>query len=137
MAYDDGVDTIITCDNGISAIDQIQYAKDLGLTVIVTDHHDVPFIEEDGVRYHHILNPKTGYPYETDIAGVSIIADNSIDADALSTLTFTKGVKEGLKFVENLDNVDAIFITNDKKIYLTENIKDNFKLMSNDFEISN
>ena len=95
------------------------------------------FIEEDGVRYHHILNPKTGYPYETDIAGVSIIADNSIDADALSTLTFTKGVKEGLKFVENLDNVDAIFITNDKKIYLTENIKDNFKLMSNDFEISN
>lgn len=95
------------------------------------------FIEEDGVRYHHILNPKTGYPYETDIAGVSIIADNSIDADALSTLTFTKGVKEGLKFVENLYNVDAIFITNDKKIYLTENIKDNFKLMSNDFEISN
>lgn len=95
------------------------------------------FIEEDGVRYHHILNPKTGYPYETDIAGVSIIADNSIDADALSTLTFTKGVKEGLKFVENLDNVNAIFITNDKKIYLTENIKDNFKLMNNDFEISN
>ena len=95
------------------------------------------FIEEDGVRYHHILNPKTGYPYETDIAGVSIIADNSIDADALSTLTSTKGVKEGLKFVENLDNVNAIFITNDKKIYLTENIKDNFKLMNNDFEISN
>mgnify|MGYP000428198104 CR=1 FL=1 len=50
VAYDEGVDTIITCDNGISAIDQIQYAKDLGLTVIVTDHHDVPFIEEDGVR---------------------------------------------------------------------------------------
>ena len=62
---------------------------------------------------------------------------DSIDEDDLSTLTFTKGVKEGLKFVENLDNVDAIFITNDKKIYLTENIKDNFKLMSNDFEISN
>ena len=63
-AYDEGVDTIITCDNGISAIDQIQYAKDLGLTVIVTDHHDVPFIEEDGVRTFlssqadAIINPK-------------------------------------------------------------------------------
>ena len=62
--YDEGVDTIITCDNGISAIDQIQYAKDLGLTVIVTDHHDVPFIEEDGVRTFlssqadAIINPK-------------------------------------------------------------------------------
>ena len=63
-AYDEVVDTIITCDNGISAIDQIQYAKDLGLTVIVTDHHDVPFIEEDGVRTFlssqadAIINPK-------------------------------------------------------------------------------
>jgi len=63
-AYDEGVDTIITCDNGISAIDQIQYAKDLGLTVIVTDHHDVPFIEEDGERTFissnadAIINPK-------------------------------------------------------------------------------
>ena len=104
---------------------------------VVTSGTYQRFFEIDSKRYHHILNPKTGYPYETDIAGVSIIADNSIDADALSTLTFTKGVKEGLKFVENLDNVDAIFITNDKKIYLTENIKDNFKLMSNDFEISN
>lgn len=64
VAYDEGVDTIITCDNGISAIDQIQYAKDLGLTVIVTDHHDVPFIEKDGVRTFlssqadAIINPK-------------------------------------------------------------------------------
>lgn len=63
-AYDEGIDTIITCDNGISAIDEIQYAKELGLTVIVTDHHDVPFIEEDGVRTFissqadAIINPK-------------------------------------------------------------------------------
>lgn len=63
-AYDEDVDTIITCDNGISAIDQIQYAKDLGLTVIVTDHHDVPFVEENGVRTFissqadAIINPK-------------------------------------------------------------------------------
>lgn len=105
-------------------------------TVVTTGIYE-RFIEEDGVKYHHILDPKTGYPYETDIAGVSIIADNSIDADALSTLTFTKGLKEGLKFVEYLDNVDAIFITNAKQIYITENIKNNFKLMNNDFKISN
>lgn len=63
-ASDEDIDTIITCDNGISAIDQIQYAKDLGLTVIVTDHHDVPFVEENGVRTFvssqadAIINPK-------------------------------------------------------------------------------
>lgn len=64
IAYDEGVDTIITCDNGIAAIEQIKYAKELGLTVIVTDHHDVPFIEENGERTFissdadAIINPK-------------------------------------------------------------------------------
>jgi single-stranded-DNA-specific exonuclease len=47
QAKEDGIDTILTCDNGISAIEQIKYAKDLGLTVIVTDHHDIPFIDDE------------------------------------------------------------------------------------------
>ena len=54
-AYKDGIDTIITCDNGIAAIDQIKHAKQLGMTVIVTDHHEVPFVVcEDGSRCHVI-----------------------------------------------------------------------------------
>lgn len=44
-AYEDGVDTLLTCDNGISAFEQVQKAKDLGMTVIITDHHDIPYIE--------------------------------------------------------------------------------------------
>ncbi|MBU3190757.1 single-stranded-DNA-specific exonuclease RecJ [Clostridium bowmanii] len=51
IAKNDGIDTIITCDNGISAIEQIAYAKSLGMTCIITDHHDVPFKEDsDGSR---------------------------------------------------------------------------------------
>lgn len=64
-AKNEGVDTILTCDNGISAIEPIKYAKEMGLTVIVTDHHDIPFIEnEDGTRTNirseadAIINPK-------------------------------------------------------------------------------
>ena len=54
-AYKDGIDTIITCDNGIAAIEQIKHAKQLGMTVIVTDHHEVPFVVcEDGSRCHVI-----------------------------------------------------------------------------------
>ena len=49
-AVADGVDTILTCDNGIAAIEQIAFAKQKGLTVVVTDHHEVPFIEEEGLR---------------------------------------------------------------------------------------
>ncbi|GAA0856390.1 MULTISPECIES: FAD:protein FMN transferase [Clostridium] len=95
------------------------------------------FIEKDGVKYHHILNPKDGYPYKTDIAGVSIIADKSVDADGLSTLVFTKGLDEGIKFIEDLDGVDAIFITNDRKVYTTKGIKDNFKMINESFTLSN
>ena len=105
-------------------------------TVVTTGVYE-RFIEKDGVKYHHILNPKTGYPYETDIAGVSIITNKSIDADALSTLVFTKGLEDGLKFVESLDGVDSVFITNDKKVYITQGIKNNFKLMNDEFKIIN
>ncbi len=56
-AHEAGVDTIITCDNGIAAIDQIQYAKDLGLTVIVTDHHEVPFVEDEEGKRTYICPP--------------------------------------------------------------------------------
>ena len=95
------------------------------------------FIEEDGEKYHHILNPKTGYPYETDIAGVTIVADKSVDADALSTLVFTKGLDEGLQLVEKLESVDAIFVMDDNSVYVTEGLKEDFKLTNDSFKLSN
>lgn len=55
-ALEDGVDTIVTCDNGIAAAKEIGFAKEKGLTVIVTDHHEVPFIEDNGERIY-ILPP--------------------------------------------------------------------------------
>lgn len=63
-ASEDNIDIIITCDNGIAAIEQVKLAKELGIKVIITDHHDVPFIEEDNVRKYvvpeadYVLNPK-------------------------------------------------------------------------------
>lgn len=69
----DGIDLIITCDNGISAVEQIARAKKLGLTVIVTDHHDLTYIEEDGVKKYitpeadAVINPKRldcHYPFK-------------------------------------------------------------------------
>lgn len=71
-AYEEGVDTIVTCDNGIAAIDQIAYAKKLGMTVIITDHHELLFKEEAGEKIclrpqaDVIINPKQpecNYPF--------------------------------------------------------------------------
>ncbi|MBQ2705532.1 MAG: single-stranded-DNA-specific exonuclease RecJ [Agathobacter sp.] len=72
-AYEDDVDTILTCDNGIAAIEEIAYAKSLGLTVLVTDHHEIPYVEVEGVREYKvsvadaIVNPHQAecvYPYK-------------------------------------------------------------------------
>ena len=46
-AFDQGIDTILTCDNGIAAYNQVEYAKSLGMTIIVTDHHEVPYTETE------------------------------------------------------------------------------------------
>lgn len=55
-AYDSGIDTILTCDNGISAYNQVEYAKSLGMNIIITDHHEVPFEETDGKREYIVPN---------------------------------------------------------------------------------
>lgn len=57
-AYDSGTDTVLTCDNGIAAYDQIAFANSLGMTVIVTDHHEVPYEEKDGVRQYKVPQAK-------------------------------------------------------------------------------
>lgn len=95
------------------------------------------YFEVEGKRYHHILSPFTGYPVENSIAGVSIITDNSIDADGLSTTLFTLGIEKGLDLAEQINGVEAIFITKDNEIYMTSGIKSNFKLIDDNFKIAN
>ena len=72
-AYDDGIDTIVTCDNGIAAADEIAYGKQLGMTIIVTDHHEVPYCEDDGRKTYRlpladaVIDPKQPgceYPFK-------------------------------------------------------------------------
>ena len=93
------------------------------------------YIEKDNKIYHHMLNPHTGYPFENNLNSVTIVSDESIICDALSTTTFGLGLDSGMKLIESLNNVDAIFITKDKKIYLSSNLKDKFNLTDTSFSI--
>lgn len=93
------------------------------------------YFEQDGIKYHHILNPETGYPYTNEIAGVTIVSDTSIDGDAISTSVFSKGLNEGMYFIESLENIDAIFITTDYKVYTSSGLKNNFVLTSKDLTL--
>ena len=67
--------------------------------------------------YHHILNPHTGYPYGNHLLGVTIICDDSVDGDGLSTTCFTLGLEDGMALIESLVDVEAIFITDDYELH--------------------
>ncbi len=85
-------------------------------------------LKVNGETFHHLFNPKTGYPFDNEIAGVTIISKESIDGDGLSTAIFSMGVKEGMAHVNQLKNVDAIFVTRDDKLYLSSGVKETFEL---------
>ncbi|MGG7176965.1 FAD:protein FMN transferase [Clostridium paraputrificum] len=104
---------------------------------IVTSGIYERFIEKDGKKYHHILSSFNGYPYENEIAGVTIISDTSMDGDALSTSVFAMGVDKGLEFINTQKDIEAIFVTKDNKIYLSEGAQEIFKLTNTDFTIVN
>lgn len=112
-----------------------QYIGTISVTdkSIVTSGNYERYFIKDGKRYHHIFDSKTGYPSEAGIISTTIISDNSIDGDALSTSTYILGLTKGLKLVESIKGVDAIFITTDKKVYITDGIKDKFNLTSKEF----
>ena len=84
--------------------------------------------EQDGTLYHHLLNPKTGYPYDNGLIAVTIISDKSVDGDALSTTCFALGLEDGMKLAESLDDVQAFFVTSDYEIHYTKDFQKKIKV---------
>ena len=93
------------------------------------------YVEVDGVRYHHILDPKTGYPVDNDLSGATIFTKVSLKADALSTTLFLLGTKDGLAFIENLDGVEAVLIDKDHGVHVTSGLKDSFQLTNEGYHL--
>lgn len=93
------------------------------LSVVSSGIYERYFRTEDGKLYHHIMNPKTGYPFENDLYGVTILSDDSVDGDALSTTCFALGKEKGMEYINSLDDVYALFITSDGKLWYSEGFK--------------
>lgn len=129
-ALECGVDTILTCDNGITAIEEIAYAKEAGMTVLVTDHHEIPFKDVDGERIYMrseadaIVNPhqKTcAFPYKNlcgaGVAWAVIVAlyeKNNIEQ---------KEAEELLEFVAFATVGDIMSLTGLNRILVREGLK--------------
>ena len=86
---------------------------------------------ENGINYHHILNPKTGYPYQNGITQVSIITALSTNADALSTTCFSLGEEKAVELINSITNTYAVFVMENGDIKFSVGAEELVKLESN------
>lgn len=90
---------------------------------VVTSGDYERYFEQDGVRYHHIFDPETGYPAASGLRSVTVIDDNSTRADALTTALFVMGADKGRAYCEK-NGIAAVFITSDRQVFTTEKVSE-------------
>ena len=88
------------------------------------------YFESEGTLYHHILNPRSGYPCANNLTSVTIISKQSVDGDGLSTACFALGLEKGLALIESLPNTYAVFITSDNQIYYSQGLETAVSILS-------
>ena len=90
---------------------------------------------EDGIRYHHILDPKTGYPVQNGLTSVTIVCDQGYLADGLSTACFVLGMDAAKPLLEKY-GAEAVFVDEDKNVYVTSGLMDKFELMKDGYTVN-
>lgn len=109
---DDGLIGAISIENG---------------SVVTSGDYQRYFIGNDGERYHHVLDPKTGYPAKSGLVSVTVASRSSVTADALSTALFVAGIEKGLRFLEAFAGTEAVFIDNKLCVYATRGLRGKFQ----------
>ncbi len=102
---------------------------------IVTSGPYERYFERDGERYHHLFDVTTGAPSTNELVSVTISGPEATGADALSTGAFVMGLERGLTLVQSLDDYEAIFATEDGKVYATPGLFDDVEIRADDFEL--
>lgn len=105
-----------------------------GGKVISTSGDYEKYFEQDGKRYHHILDPATGYPAESGLISVTIISDSGLLSDAMSTACFVLGLEDGMVYAEE-KGVEAVFVTDKKEVYVTSGLGKRFRLKADDYDL--
>jgi thiamine biosynthesis lipoprotein len=103
---------------------------------VVTSGGYQKYFEKDGRRYSHIFDPHTGYPADSGLLSVTIMAPSSIEADGLSTAAFVLGAEQGMDLIKRYGRAEAVFITTDKKVFVTPGLRENFQVKAEGTEYS-
>ena len=103
-----------------------------GTTNVSTSGDYEKYFMQDGKRYHHILDPSTGYPAESGLISVTVVSDNGLLSDGLSTACFVLGKEKGQKLLETY-GAEGIFIDQNKKVTVTKGLKDKFTILDEEY----
>ena len=100
-------------------------------SVVTSGAYERYFDGEDGKRYGHILDPKTGKPVNSDLLSVTVIGAESKQCDALATAFYVMGIQRAAEFLGGYPEIDALLFTQDGELYLTKGAADSFTLSEN------
>lgn len=127
----DGSDWKVAIRDPIDESKYIGYVTVSDKAVITSGGYERYFEDDNGNVWWHILNPKTAYPADSGIISVTVIGDDGMMCDALSTSLFVMGIDKSSDYWRKYKNFEAVFVTDKNEIYITSGLKDNFVSMDN------
>lgn len=103
---------------------------------VVTSGTYERWFEYAGKRYHHILDPRTGYPLDNELHSVTIVSEDSVDGDIWTTLIYGMGVEQGCACLANKPGIEAIFVTKDRRVVLSSQQLFTFTLQDSSYQLA-
>ena len=97
-----------------------------GKAVVTSGDYERYFIDRQGRRRHHILNPVTGYPAESGLVSVTVVSDSAMAADALSTAIFVAGLEKGIALLKRVPRTEAVLVDGRLRVYVTPGLRQHF-----------
>lgn len=94
-----------------------------GKAVVTSGDYERYFIDREGKRRHHLLDPTTGYPAESGLISVTVVADSAMTADALSTILFVAGMERGLELLRSFPETEAVLVDTGLRVWVTRGLK--------------
>ena len=103
------------------------------MTLVTSGVYEKYILDEEGNKYHHILDPRTGLPFDNRVVSITVVTKESIDGDAYSTTLFSLGLEKGMELINSTEGLDAVWVIDNNginEVYISSGLEDNFQFNS-------
>lgn len=103
------------------------------MTLVTSGVYEKYILDEEGNKYHHILDPRTGLPFDNRVVSITVVTKKSIDGDAYSTTLFSLGLEKGMELINSTEGLDAVWVIDNNginEVYISSGLEDNFQFNS-------